>query len=92
MLCQQKLNISGFLKKTLSGGFGSVSTRLSFDSQILLSNKGSEKLVFDFKINEKQQTERINKATENGRKQSIWVINDQALALWLYQKYTSHPF
>lgn len=92
MLCQQKLNISGFLKKTLSAGFGSVSTRLSFDSQILLSNKGSEKLVFDFKINEKQQTERINKATENGRKQSIWVINDHALALWLYQKYTPHPF
>lgn len=60
LLCQQKLNISGFLKKTLIGGFGSVSTRLSFDSQILLSNKGNEKLVFDFKINEKQQTKRIS--------------------------------
>ena len=47
-------------EKTLIGRFSCVNTRLAFDSQILLSNKENEKLVFGLKINEKEQIERTS--------------------------------
>ena len=51
--------MSGSLKKKLIVGFSSVITCLAFDSQILLANK-EKKLVFDLKINGKEQTRRIS--------------------------------
>ena len=47
-------------EKTLIGGFRSVNTRLAFDTQILLSEKENEKVIFDLDINGKKQTKRIS--------------------------------
>ena len=50
----------GFWKKTLIVGFCCVNTKLPFDSQILLSNKKNEKIIFDLEINGQRQIKRIS--------------------------------
>ena len=47
-------------EKTLSGGFSCVNTRLAFDTQILLSNKENEKIMFDLEINGKKQIKKVS--------------------------------
>ena len=47
-------------EKTLIGGFSCVNTRPAFDTQILLSEKENEKVIFDFDINGTKQTKRIS--------------------------------
>ena len=42
------------------GGFSCVNNRLAFDTQILLNNKQTEKVVFDLKIAGEKQTKRIS--------------------------------
>ena len=41
-------------EKTLIGGFSCVNTRLAFDTQILLNDKGNEKVLFNQEIDEKK--------------------------------------
>ena len=43
-------------EKTLTGGFSCLNTRLAFDTQILISDKKNEKVLFDLKIDGKKQT------------------------------------
>ena len=61
----------GVFEKTLIGGFSCVSTRVAFDTQILLSNKENEKAIFDLEINGKKQIKivsiRILKMDENNQ-------------------------
>ena len=45
-----------FFEKTLTGGFSCLNTRLAFDTQILISDKKNEKVLFDLKIDGKKQT------------------------------------
>ena len=47
-------------QKTLIGGFSCVNTRLTFDTQILLSNKKNEKAIFDLEIKGQRQIKRIS--------------------------------
>ena len=47
-------------QKTLIGGFSCVNTRLAFDTQILLSDKENEKVLFDLTIDGEKQTKRIS--------------------------------
>lgn len=42
-------------KKTLIGGFSCVDTRLAFDTQILLAGNENEKVLLDWKIDEKSK-------------------------------------
>ena len=42
-------------KKTLIGGFSCVDTRLAFDTQILLAGNENEKVLLDWKIDEKNK-------------------------------------
>lgn len=42
-------------KKTLIGGFSCVDTRLAFDTQILLAGNDNEKVLLDWKIDEKNK-------------------------------------
>ena len=44
------------LEKTLTSGFSCLNTRLAFDTQILISDKKNEKVLFDLKIDGKKQT------------------------------------
>ena len=48
--------MSEFLKKILIGGFSRVNTRLAFDTQILLTDKKNEMVLFDLNIDGKKQT------------------------------------
>ena len=61
LLLPQRLKMSGFLKKTLIGGFTCVNTCLAFDSQILLpkDNIDKHKLIFYSKINDVNKKKRI---------------------------------
>ena len=53
--------IAKLFEKTLIGGFSGVSTRLSFDSQILLPKNERQKfnLIYDLEINGKKENNRI---------------------------------
>ena len=42
-------------EKTLIGGFSCVNTRLAFDTEILLNDNKSEKVIFDLHIDGKQK-------------------------------------
>lgn len=42
-------------KKTLISGFSCVDTRLAFDTQILLAGNENEKVLLDWKIDEKSK-------------------------------------
>ena len=44
----------------MTGGFSCVNNRLAFDTQIILNNKQTEKVVFDLKIAGEKQTKRIS--------------------------------
>ena len=49
-------------EKTLIGGFNCVNTRLALDTQILLSEKENEKVIFDLDINGKKTNKKdLNK-------------------------------
>ena len=54
------LNISEYLKKILIGGFSCVNTRLTFDTEILIDDNKTEKILFDLYIDGKKQTKRIS--------------------------------
>lgn len=47
-------------EKNLIGGFSCVNTRLAFDTEILMSDYNTEKVIFDFDIDGKKQTKRIS--------------------------------
>ena len=48
------------MKKIIIGGFSCINTRLAFDTQILLSENKTEKVLFDLEIDGKKQTKRIS--------------------------------
>ena len=55
-------------EKTLIGGFSGVTTRLAFDTQILISDKKNEKVLFDLDIDGKKANQKsCYKDIENGR-------------------------
>ena len=41
-------------EKTLIGGFSCINTRSAFDTQILLNDKGNEKVLFNLEIDKKK--------------------------------------
>ena len=54
------MNMSEYLKKILIGGFSCVNTRLTFDTEILIDDSKTEKILFDLYIDGKKQTKRIS--------------------------------
>ena len=52
--------MSEYLKKILIGGFSCVNTRLTFDTEILIDDNKTEKILFDLYIDGKKQTKRIS--------------------------------
>ena len=54
------MNMSEYLKKILIGGFSCVNTRLTFDTEILIDDNKTEKILFDLYIDGKKQTKRIS--------------------------------
>ena len=56
-------------EKTLIGGFSCVNTRLAFDTEILLNDNKSEKVIFDLHIDGKQKriSSKIPKMDENNQ-------------------------
>ena len=52
--------MSKYLKKILIGGFSCVNTRLTFDTEILIDDNKTEKILFDLYIDGKKQTKRIS--------------------------------
>ena len=52
--------MSEYLKKILIGGFSCVNTRLTFDTEILIDDSKTEKILFDLYIDGKKQTKRIS--------------------------------
>ena len=54
-------------EKTLNGGFSCVNTSLVFDSQILLPNKDTHKLIYDTEGQKKRVSTKILKMDENNQ-------------------------
>ena len=58
-------------EKTLIGGFSCINARLSFDTEILLSDNNNEKVIFDLEINGEKQANcilsKILKTDENNQ-------------------------
>ena len=52
--------MSEYLKKILIGGFSCVNTRLTFDTEIIIDDNKTEKILFDLYIDGKKQTKRIS--------------------------------
>ena len=84
------LNMSEFSKKALISGFSCVNTRLAFHTEILIDDKGSEKVLFNLNIDAKKKKKKkkikkgFNKDTENGWKQSVWASHDKNISIWVY--------
>ena len=47
-------------EKALIGGFSCVNTRLAFDTEILIKDKGNEKVLFNLNIDGKKQIKRVS--------------------------------
>ena len=50
-------------EKALIGGFSCVNTRLAFDTEILIKDKGNEKVLFNLNIDGKKQIKRVSTKT-----------------------------
>lgn len=72
-------------EKTLIGGFSCVNKRLGFDTDILVKDPKSEKVLAEIEIDGKKQLRRFSsKILKIGRKQSIWSSCDKSTTIRMY--------